>query len=335
MVGELGRLAARIAPPDFGSLRRGARVDLRLMSTLSTRMSGFARRLGFVRAATLGRRAVCPDLKAVACGCVVGLVLAAAPALGQELPAPSGSGASGRVEDGAPSGDQAAWSTAARSADSGMFLPLTLAPRTDGQRAMVRVLGGYDGARERMQFDAVADVTVWGPLAIRAGAMYGQKQDSFRPTIGLRVQALSQEKYGIDLGFGGFYKPEGFTEAEGEIEVMVLMARRFGRLATFANLVYGQDPEAAERDGELRMGALYAIATPLQAGIDARLRFDLGSEEGKRRAEGGAEYDLSVGPTASYALGPVAAIAQAGLSVYGTSPARVGAVALLGLGGAL
>jgi len=181
----------------------------------------------------------------------------------------------------------------------------------------------------------VADITLFGPVAARVGAMYGQKDGSFRPTVGLRVQALSQDRHAIDLGFGGFYKPEGFTEAEGEIEVMVMLARRFGRLSTFANFVYGQDPEAAERDGELRMGALYALAAPLQAGLDARLRFDLGSEEGKRRAEGGAEYDLWVGPTASYALGPVAAIAQAGLSVYGTASPRVGAVALLGMGGAL
>jgi hypothetical protein len=150
------------------------------------------------------------------------------------------------------------------------------------------------------------------------------------------VQALTQERYGIDLGFGGFYKPEGFTELEGEVEVMVMVARRFGRLGTFANLVYGQDPEGKERDGEVRLGALYAVSVPLQVGLDARLRFDLGEEDQKTRAkEGGAEYDVVVGPTASYALGPVALIGHAGLSVYGTAPARTGVLALLGLAGAL
>lgn len=224
---------------------------------------------------------------------------------------------------------------AVSSAEAGMLLPLTVSPRTDSQRAVVRAIGGYDMPRKRMQFEAVADVTIFGPLAIRAGAMYGQKSDTFRPTIGLRVQALSQEKYGIDLGVGLFYKPEGFTEAEGEIEGMVMVARRFGRIGTFANIVYGQDPEGHERDGELRVGALYAVMAPLQVGLDARLRFDLGSEEEKREKEGGAEYDLIFGPTASYAFGPVALIAQVGLSLYGTEPARVGAVALLGLAGAL
>lgn len=226
-------------------------------------------------------------------------------------------------------------STAARSGEAGMFLPLTLSPRTDSQRGIVRALGGYDSARRSAQFEATADVTVIGPLALRAGAVYTQRPDSFRPTLGARLQVMSQERSGVDLGVGLFYRPEGFTEAEGEIELAVSAARRFGRIYTFANLIYGQDPEAAERDGELRLGALYTVTDLFQAGVDGRLRFDLGSEEGKRKAEGGAEYDLLFGPTASYALGPVAAIAHAGMSVYGVSPARAGVVALLGVGGAI
>jgi hypothetical protein len=222
------------------------------------------------------------------------------------------------------------------SADAGMMLPLTIAPRTDSQRGVVRAIGGYDSARDRAQFEATADVTIFGPFAVRVGAQYGQQRNSFRPSVGLRVQALTQERYGIDLGFGGFYKPEGFTEMEGEIEVMVMVARHFGRLGTFANLVYGQDPEGKERDGELRLGALYAVSVPLQVGLDTRLRFDLGEEnEQVRKKEGGAEFDILVGPTASYALGPVAVIGHAGLSVYGTQPARTGVAALLGLAGAL
>lgn len=239
----------------------------------------------------------------------------------------------GQTQDGVPTAPDL--SAAAQSAEAGMFLPSTVSARTDTQRGVVRALAGYDSARDRMQFEAVADVTLIGPVAARVGATYGQNKDSFRPTVGVRVQALDQARFGVDVGVGAFYKPEGFTQAEGEVEVMLMLARRFGRLATFANLVYGQDPEAAERDGELRLGALYAVSSPLQAGLDARLRFDVGSEEGKRRAEGGAEYDLRFGPTASYAFGPVALIAQAGLSIYGLNPAQPGALALLGMAGSL
>jgi hypothetical protein len=226
-------------------------------------------------------------------------------------------------------------STAAVSGEAGMFLPTTIAARVDSQKGYVRALGGYDSARRSAQFEALADVTIIGPLAARVGVLYAQRPNSFRPSVGLRVQALSQERQAIDLGIGVFYRPEGFTEAEGEIELVLAFGRRFGRLATFANVIYGQDPEAEERDAELRLGALYSVTTQLQAGLDARLRVDLGSEEGKRRAEGGAKYDLVVGPTASYALGPVAVIAQVGFSVFGTSSAQLGAVALLGVAGVL
>jgi hypothetical protein len=225
-------------------------------------------------------------------------------------------------------------STAALSAEAGQYLPLTIAPRVDSQRGYVRALGGFDSARRSAQFDARADVTIWGPIAATVGAVYTRKSD-FRPTVGARVQALNQSDHFVDMAVGAYYKPEGFDEFEGEVEFVLALGHRFGRLSTFANLVYGQDPEGAERDGELRLAALYELTTPLQVGLDARLRFDLGSEQEKIAKEGGAEYDLVLGPTASYAFGPVAAIAHAGLSLYGTSPARPGAVVLLGMAGSI
>jgi hypothetical protein len=57
---------------------------------------------------------------------------------------------------------------------------------------------------------------------------------------------------------------------------------------------------------------------------------------GNRRA-GEASYDLVVGPLASYALGPVPAIGEAGFSAAGSEigGARMGVFALLGFAGAL
>jgi hypothetical protein len=221
------------------------------------------------------------------------------------------------------------------SAEAGQFLPTTISPRADSQRGYLLAFGGYDSAKDSAQAEAIADVSIFNWLALRGGVVYTQQPNRSRPTFGARVQALSQERFGVDLGAGVYYRPEGFTEGEGEIELVFAVARRFGRLGTFANLVYGQDPEAAERDGEIRLGALYAVTAGFQAGFDARLRADLGSEEGKRRAEGGAEYDLVFGPTASYAIGPMAVIAQGGLSVFGTEPAQPGGVVLLGVAGAI
>lgn len=227
---------------------------------------------------------------------------------------------------------------AGASAEAGQFLPLTISARTDSQRAFVLAFGGYDSAKDSAQSEAVVDVTTVDWLALRAGVLYLQSPSRVRPMFGVRAQALKQENAGIDLGFGVYYKPEGFTEAEGEIEVVAAFGRRFGKLSTFANLVYGQEPEAEERDGEVRLAALYSLSSSVQAGLDARMRFDLGEEEGEEgeaREEGHGEYDLIVGPTASLAMGPMAAILQLGLSVQGTEPAQTGAVALIGVAGAL
>lgn len=216
-----------------------------------------------------------------------------------------------------------------------MFLPLSMAPRTDSQRAFLNSYAGYDSARRAAEIQGTADVTLFGPLAIRGGAQYTEFTGKTKPTLGLRLQPLSQAKHGFDGAVGVFYKTEGFTEAEGEVETVLMLSRRFGRLTTFANLVYGQDPEGAERDGEVRLAGLYWFGASLQAGLDSRARFDLGSDAGRRRAKLEAAFDLTTGPTVSYSIGRVAVFALAGLSAVNVSGMRVGAIALGGLGGSL
>src|SRR5262249_50562952 len=144
--------------------------------------------------------------------------------------------------------------------------------------------------------------------------------------------ALSERRHGVDGAIGVFYKPEGLTEGEGEVEAILSLARHFGRVGAYGNLVYGQDPEGSERDGELRLAALYGVNERLYTGLDTRFRFDLGSDLGKRRAKLEADWDLVAGPTASYSLGPLAFIGQAGVSAVQLVSVRAGAVAMGGVG---
>jgi hypothetical protein len=168
------------------------------------------------------------------------------------------------------------------------------------------------------------------------GLDYGERANSgMRPSGGLRVQALRQERHGIDMSVGAFYRPEGFTEAEGEFEAVVAFGRRIQRWALVANLVYGQDPEGAERDGEVRLAAQYDVVPRLHIGLDTRLRFDLGSEEGKRKQEGEAEFDFIAGPLLTYTLGYVALVANAGVHGVGASSFQTGFVGLAGLAGSI
>ena len=98
------------------------------------------------------------------------------------------------------------------------------------------------------------------------------------------------------------------------------------------NLVYGQDPEGSERDGEVRFAALYATGERWTFGFDSRVRFAIG---GQKSATAVAEpkLDLLAGPVATATVGPIALYAEAGPSVLKvTGNTSVGAAAVGGLG---
>jgi hypothetical protein len=214
---------------------------------------------------------------------------------------------------------------------AGALLPSTLAPQVGATAAHAVGFAGYDGARSAPIMSAIGEVRVWGPFALRGGAEYSTTRKEPRPSIGGRVQLLRQERHGIDGSVSIFYRPEGFNEPEGEIESFVSVGRRFERISVFGNLVYGQDPEGNERDGEVRLASLYAVGR-WAVGLDSRLRFAIGAQ---RSAAAMAEprLDLLAGPIASATVGPIAMFAQAGPSVVKmTGDTAVGLAALGGVG---
>ncbi|HXU83951.1 MAG TPA: hypothetical protein VN914_21295 [Polyangia bacterium] len=217
----------------------------------------------------------------------------------------------------------------ATSAGTGAFLPFTLSPAIDKQSALGAAVGGYDGAHQAGVFEAAAEVRVFGPVALRGGAVYSSAGDRLRPSLGARVQALREGRHGLDGAIGVAYRPEGLTELEGEVEAVLSLGAHLGLTYLTGNLVYGQDPEGNERDGEVRLAALHPLGRFL-VGADARLRFDLGSQPAKQEAR----LDAVVGPVASMVAGPVALLLQGGasaLKLQGT-PTTVGALVLGGVG---
>src|SRR5262245_10280633 len=215
----------------------------------------------------------------------------------------------------------------------GALLASTLAPRVGATAALAFGFGGYDGARSSPIGGVTAEVRVWGPFAIRGGAEYSNIRKEARPSIGGRVQILRQERHGIDGSLSVFYRPEGFTEPEGEIESFVSLGRRFERVSVMGNLVYGQDPEGNERDGEIRLASLYGVGR-WSVGLDSRLRFALGAQRGAMAAAE-PKFDLLAGPVTAATVGPVALFAQAGPSVLKvTGRTSVGVAGLAGVGSA-
>jgi hypothetical protein len=217
------------------------------------------------------------------------------------------------------------------AARDGAFLPSVLAPQVGTVSALAFGFAGYDGARAAPIGSATAEVRIWGPIALRGGAEYSTVRKEPRPTVGARVQLLRQGRHGVDGALGVFYRPEGFTEPEGELETFVSVGHRFDRLAVLANLVYGQDPEGNERDGEIRLASIYA-AGRWMFGFDSRLRFAIGAQRGAMAAAE-PKFDLVAGPVASAAVGPVALFAEAGPSVLSVAGATsAGMAALAGVG---
>ena len=219
----------------------------------------------------------------------------------------------------------------ATAAREGALLPSTLAPRVGATGALAFGFAGYDGARSSPIGGATAEVRIWGPFALRGGAEYSTDRRVARPTVGGRVQFLRQERHGLDGSLSVFYRPEGFTEPEGEIESFISLGHRFERLSVLGNLVFGQDPEGNERDGEIRLASLCGVGR-WALGLDSRLRFAIGAQ---RSANAAAEpkLDLLAGPVAAAAVGPVALFAQAGPSVLKMNrDTSVGVAALGGVG---
>jgi hypothetical protein len=262
---------------------------------------------------------------------IAGVVVLSALAARSAAAEPAATSAPSTARDSEPDRDLTAIT---RSVDQGGLLPLTLSPTVASVPATAIGYGGYDGARGRAVGQAFAEVRLWRQLALRGGAELTDASHRLRPTIGARLQVLSQYSHGVDGAVSVFYRAEGFDEPEGEIESVLSVGRRMGRTTLIANLAYGQDPDGNERDGEVRLAAITQIGARLSVGFDGRWRFDLGSQTAKLRASNEPTYDVDAGPVAALILGPIALVAHAGVSVVRRvdQDAVLGVVALAGAG---
>jgi len=213
------------------------------------------------------------------------------------------------IEEAAPA---ASLTTTSLTATKGAFLPFSQAASIESQRAYAVGLAGYDSAHHTGNFEAATEVRLWGPIAVRVGGVYTNGDRTLRPSYGGRIQFLRQGRQGVDAAFGVFYRPEGLTEPEGEVESVLSVGRRAGTAYLLGNLLYGQDPEGNERDGEVRLALLEPFGARFLVGLDSRLRFDLGSQAAKLAQHNEPTMDAVAGPTILALLGPIAVSAQGG-----------------------
>jgi hypothetical protein len=240
-----------------------------------------------------------------------------------------------RAEAGAGENDEepVAPVTGQRSAAAGSFLPFTITPRKDAQRALVTTSGGYDGGRSRLSFESAAEVQVFGPVVFRGGAVYSQTSSELRPVIGMAAQVLRQERHGVDGALTVNYRAQGFNMVPA-IETSVALGRRFEQVSLFFNAGGGIGLGDGERYGDVRMAALRRVGSRLHVGLDARLQADLEFESPEPAGEAGLEFRAA--PVANLALGRFVLSGYGGVTaITFRSPAeraRTGLVTGLGVG---
>jgi hypothetical protein len=217
-------------------------------------------------------------------------------------------------------------------ARTGELSPMLLSAKVGDARALALGDGGFDTARRGGLFDSAAEAHVWGPIALRGGATYSDDTRRMRPSIGVRVGLLHQERSGVDASLSSFFKTEGFDETEGEIETTFAVGHRFEHTYLLGNLAYGQDPEGNERDGEIRASVLRSQGA-FVFGLEGRGRSAIGPQHGMSSAVE-PRLDLNAGAIGMVSLGSFVLFAETGPSALrlAGSDMRWGVTSLAGLG---
>ena len=193
----------------------------------------------------------------------------------------------------------------------------TLAP----ERVSLATDGGYNGAEARAELHAVVEARVIDRASVFATTSFEARA---RPGVGAAYQIFDPRTRPVGLRATFAYKPEGFTEPEGELEAQLVVVRPLGRGAVRAMIAYGQDPEGNEADAEGGASYVHHIGSGFVVGASARYRYGLAIKNDE------PQWDVLGGALAGWAPGAW----RVELFVGGTALERMvtksGAVAMLG-----
>lgn len=208
-------------------------------------------------------------------------------------------------------------------ATSASFTPGILRATSAGN-GFVNVSSDFDGSTATVRVSALGEINLWWRIrgAVRLLDVFSDKP---RPGVGAGLRWLDGD---IKSTAYVFYKTEGFTEPEGEIEALLSFERAFEQWRASANIAYGQDPDNQERDGELAFVAHVEPRTGWFIGGTARYRDALGSTKETVIRDGFA------GPTTTLTIGAFAISLNAGVAMAETRMAarKFGPASSLSLG---
>lgn len=159
--------------------------------------------------------------------------------------------------------------------------------------------GGWNGGDRRAIVSAAVEATLLPRLSLLANATYGGLTDHTRPAIGAAYQLLDPRTSRIGARLSLSYKPEGFTEPEGELESVLILSHQISGGMVRGMLAYGQDPERRESDVEGGASLVQRVSPDLVIGGTFRYRRGLVIKPGEPSwdALGGVLGGLAFGRT--------------------------------------
>lgn len=176
--------------------------------------------------------------------------------------------------------------------------------------------GGTFGAAEGASGELGVLWTVIPTLALNVSGVLESNQaydklSQITPVIALRWQALSEERFGVNLTGTLRFKNVGFDPNSGELEAGVAVGHTFERFIVVGNIVAGHDTQAvAGTDLEVHGQTDYRLVPIFRVGLEGRFRT---GRDPYNFPVFGSAWDLIAGPHAVVTLGPVRIQALAGV----------------------
>ncbi len=220
------------------------------------------------------------------------------------------------------------------------IVPGTLGASVGSQTVVASSWGGYDSAGKAPIATLYTEVKLLPRLVLLAGAAWavpnalGQGGGDMRPQLGARVQLLNQAKYGVDMAAAFMFREDKFGAEDGLFQGALSFERRFDHVSTVMNVIYGQDGEGDDHEGEVHLAVLADVAQRFHVGVDSRATRALASTDPRRAQLGTPTGTLIAGPLAAFTYGPVAVMTEVGMSEVWVASLKSGVVAMGGVGAA-
>jgi hypothetical protein len=203
-------------------------------------------------------------------------------------------------------------------ADAARFIPGLLSPTTGSVRTVGLGWAGYDGAAHDPLMGALAQARLGSRVILGVSATYAPATATdgaaVRPSVGIQVQLLDQDRHGLDAGLAFGFHQDRFVGEEGFLEAVMTAGWRSDRTTIVGNLGYGRDGEGDDSEAAVRLALLRRVRGRFHVGIDGKARKLLVSTDPNRLAHGTPSYEFMAGPLATVLIGPVAVSVETGVS---------------------